>query len=48
MIKEENLLKEDNNFYGVKTGFTDNAGRCLVNAHEENDMQIISVVLKSV
>ena len=38
MFTEENCI-------GVKTGFTDNAGRCLVNAHEENGMQIISVVL---
>ena len=39
------LLFQDDNCIGVKTGFTDNAGRCLVNAHEENGMQIISVVL---
>ena len=30
---------------GVKTGFTDNAGRCLVNACEKDGMQVISVVL---
>lgn len=30
---------------GVKTGFTDNAGRCLVNACEKDGMQIITVVL---
>ena len=42
----ERFLKNKNKlvFYqpnnvGVKTGFTDNAGRCLVNAVEENDMQ---------
>lgn len=39
------LLFTDKNCIGVKTGFTDNAGRCLVNAHEENGLQIISVVL---
>ena len=45
-LKHKNrLLFEDENCIGVKTGFTDNAGRCLVNAHEENNMQIISVVL---
>lgn len=45
-LKNKNkLLFKMENCIGVKTGFTDNAGRCLVNAHEENDMQIISVVL---
>lgn len=45
-LKHKNrLLFENDNCIGVKTGFTDNAGRCLVNAHEENGMQIISVVL---
>ncbi len=45
-LKHKNkLLFTDENCIGVKTGFTDNAGRCLVNAHEENGMQIISVVL---
>ncbi|MBQ7351878.1 MAG: D-alanyl-D-alanine carboxypeptidase [Clostridia bacterium] len=45
-LKHKNkLLFKYENCIGVKTGFTDNAGRCLVNAHEENGMQIISVVL---
>ena len=45
-LKHKNkLLFTDDNCIGVKTGFTDRAGRCLVNAHEENGMQIISVVL---
>jgi len=45
-LKNKNrLLFEDDHCIGVKTGFTDNAGRCLVNAHEENNMNIISVVL---
>jgi len=45
-LKHKNkLLFTEENCIGVKTGFTDNAGRCLVNAHEENGMQIISVVL---
>ncbi len=45
-LKHKNkLLFQDENCIGVKTGFTDNAGRCLVNVHEENGMQIISVVL---
>lgn len=29
---------------GVKTGFTDNAGRCLVNACEKDGLRVISVV----
>lgn len=45
-LKHKNkLLFLEENCIGVKTGFTDNAGRCLVNAHEENNMQIISIVL---
>lgn len=44
-LKHKNkLLFSDENCVGVKTGFTDNAGRCLVNAHEENGMQIITVL----
>jgi len=42
---KDKLLFTEENCIGGKTGFTDNAGRCLVNAHEEDDMQIISVVL---
>lgn len=45
-LKHKNrLLFTDKNCIGVKTGFTDNAGRCLVHAHEDNGMQLISVVL---
>lgn len=45
-LKNKNkLLFIEENCIGGKTGFTDNAGRCLVSAHEENDMTIISVVL---
>lgn len=45
-LKNKNkLLFSMDGCVGVKTGFTDNAGRCLVNAHEKDDMQIISVVL---
>jgi len=45
-LKHKNrLLFSDDKCIGVKTGFTDNAGRCLVHAHEENGMQLISVVL---
>lgn len=45
-LKHKNkLLFLDDKCIGVKTGFTDNAGRCLVHAHDENGMMIISVVL---
>lgn len=39
------LLGTLNGVYGVKTGFTNNAGRCLVTAVKRNDLDIISVVL---
>ena len=45
-LKNKNkLLFTQEGCIGVKTGFTDNAGRCLVNAVEKDNMQIISVVL---
>ena len=45
-LKNKNkLLFSQDGCIGVKTGFTDNAGRCLVNAVEKNGMQVISVVL---
>ena len=42
--KNKNIFLDDK-CIGVKTGFTDNAKRCLVNASEKDGMQIISVVL---
>ena len=45
-LRNKNKLTfTQNNNVGVKTGFTDDAGRCLVNAVEQDDMQIITVVL---
>ena len=45
-LKNKNkLLFTQDGCIGVKTGFTDNAGRCLVNAVEKSGMQVISVVL---
>ena len=45
-LKNKNkLLFTRDDCIGVKTGFTDNAGRCLVNASEKDGMQVISVVL---
>ena len=39
------LLGSLNGIYGVKTGFTNGAGRCLVTACKRDDLDIISVVL---
>lgn len=39
------LLGIVNGVYGVKTGFTNNAGRCLVTSIKRNDMDLIIVVL---
>lgn len=39
------LLGNLNGVYGVKTGFTNGAGRCLVTAVKRDNMDIISVVL---
>lgn len=46
-LKHKNkLIFSDNNCIGVKTGFTDNAGRCLIHAtKQENGMELITVVL---
>ena len=39
------LLGNFNGVYGIKTGFTNGANRCLVTACKRNDMDIICVVL---
>ncbi len=46
-IKNTNelLLSNVEGVYGVKTGFTNNAGRCLVTSVKRNDMDLIIVVL---
>ena len=46
-IKNTNelLLANVEGVYGVKTGFTNNAGRCLVTAVKRSDMDLIIVVL---
>lgn len=45
-LKNKNrILFEDDTCIGVKTGFTDNAGRCLVNACDRGGKRIVSVVL---
>lgn len=48
-LKHKNkLLFSQVGCVGVKTGFTDNAGRCLVNATMKDDMTVVSVVLNCV
>lgn len=45
-LKNKNkLLNTLDGCVGVKTGFTNNAGRCLVSSAERNNMQVICVVL---
>ena len=46
-IKNTNelLLSDVEGVYGVKTGFTNNAGRCLVTSVKRNNMDLIVVVL---
>lgn len=41
------LLSNDDNFVGVKTGFTEKAGRCLVSAYNYNGNMIITVTLNA-
>lgn len=42
---KDKLLFTQDGCIGVKTGFTDNAGRCLVNACDRDGMRVVSVVL---
>ena len=42
---KQRLLKTLDGCTGVKSGFTDNAGRCLVTSCERNGMELICVVL---
>lgn len=41
------LLARDKNFFGVKTGYTSKAGRCLVSAKKYNGNKIICVTLNA-
>lgn len=52
VVNRNKLLQEDSGYYyegaiGIKTGFTDQAGYCLVSSAERDDEQIIAVVLHS-
>ena len=47
LINTNELLGNLNGVYGVKTGFTNNAGRCLVTSVKRNDLDIITIVLQA-
>ena len=44
-ITNTNELLGQKNIYGVKTGFTSKAGRCLVSAYKDENLDIIVIVL---
>lgn len=44
-IHNTNELLGTKNVYGVKTGFTSKAGRCLVSAYKDSNLDIIVIVL---
>jgi len=48
-LKTTNWLLRDKeiHFVGLKTGFTDAAGQCLLAVAEQNEKELISVVLAS-
>lgn len=47
LINKNKMLKNFDGCYGVKTGYTKKAGRCLVSAVKNNGLDIVSVVLDS-
>lgn len=47
LINTNELLNQIDGIYGVKTGFTNNAGRCLVTAVQRENMDIITVVIQA-
>jgi D-alanyl-D-alanine carboxypeptidase (penicillin-binding protein 5/6) len=47
LVNKNKLLYSYEGANGIKTGYTDLAGRCLCGAAEQNGMQLISVVLNS-
>jgi len=44
LLNKNKLLAKLDGCIGVKTGFTDNAGRCLVSACERNGLRLVAVV----
>lgn len=47
LVNTNELLGYLNGVYGVKTGFTNNAGRCLVTSVKRDDIDVITVVLQA-
>ncbi|MGM0471664.1 MAG: D-alanyl-D-alanine carboxypeptidase family protein [Bacillota bacterium] len=47
LLNTNRLLRRFDKVDGVKTGYTDAAGRCLVSSASENNRQVVAVVLKS-
>lgn len=47
LINTNELLGNVQGLYGVKTGFTGNAGRCLVTSVKRDDMDMIIIVLQA-
>ncbi|ADL13182.1 D-alanyl-D-alanine carboxypeptidase family protein [Acetohalobium arabaticum] len=47
LLNTNRLLRKFDKVDGVKTGYTDAAGRCLVSAASADNRQVVSVVLKS-
>lgn len=47
LVNTNELLGNAEGLYGVKTGFTGNAGRCLVTSIKRDDIDIIVVVLQA-
>ena len=49
LLEEDNSNRADNYYYehaiGIKTGFTTQAGNCLIGAAESNGLEVISVIL---
>lgn len=52
IIRNTNLLISDKNqkidgILGVKTGFTSEAGRCLITIYKDNEFELLTIVMKS-
>jgi D-alanyl-D-alanine carboxypeptidase len=47
LVSRNDLLSKDPTMIGIKTGFTNPAGRCFVGAHTRDGMTLITVILNS-
>ena len=47
LIENTNTLLDEDFIKGIKTGYTENAGFCLVSYSQKNNMELITVVLNS-